>query len=233
MSNGTGTGTAAAPPYAVTAGALLGDIRVALDDSGAATWSEAELLGFLNEAVREYSQHLPRLGEVTLAAVAGARRYTLPWDAAAVLSVEYPAGQEPPVFLARRRRRSPAFNAGRAYDALLPRDLTGPPALLLSFAPEVGTALLARFLRPHDSELGASSYVTVPAEHHHVLLQYSLFAAARQLQAREQAAPTNSSNLLMAQLASNARRLELAYLNALNRILYHRLGEGEMVGWGG
>ena len=37
MSNGTGTGTAAAPPYAVTAGALLGDSRIALDDSGAAT----------------------------------------------------------------------------------------------------------------------------------------------------------------------------------------------------
>lgn len=231
MSTGTGTGTQAGPPYAVTAGDVVGRIRAALDDAAGATWSDAELLGFLNEAVGEYSQHLPRVGEVTLAAVAGARRFALPWDVAAVLSVECPAGQEPPVYLSRRRRQSPAFYAGRHYDALLPRDLTGPPALLLSFAPEAGAALAVRFLRPHDSELAAASYLTVPAEHHHVLLQYVLFAAARQLQAREQAAPTNSSNLLMGQLASNARRLELAYLNALNRILYQRLGEGEMVGW--
>ena len=231
MSTGSGTGTVAAPPYAVTAGELVGDIRAALDDGAAATWSDVELLGFLNEATREYSQHLPRVGEVTLAAAVGTRRYALPWDAAAVLSVEYPAGQQPPAYLTRRRRQSPTFSAGRHYDALLPRDLTGPPALLLSFEPEAGTTLAARYLRPHDSELSAGSYVTVPAEHHHVLLQYVLFAAARQLQAREQAAPTNNSNLLMGQLAGNTRRLELAYLNALNRILYHRLGEGEMVGW--
>ena len=233
MSTGSGTGTAAAPPYAVTAGELVSQIRLALDDAAAAVWSDGELLGFVNEAAREYSQHLPRLGEVTLAAVADTRRYPLPYDAAAVLSVEYPAGQEPPAFLTRRRRQSPSFAGGRYYDALLPRDLTGPPALLLSFAPAAGTALLARFLRPHDSELSAGSYLTVPSEHHHVLLQYVLFAAARQLMAREQAAPTNNSSLLMGQLASNARRLELAYLNALNRILYQRLGEGEVVGWGG
>ena len=45
------------------------------------------------------------------------------------------------------------------------------------------------------------------------------------------AAPTNNSGLLMAQLAANTRRLELAWLNALNRILYHRLGAGEIVVW--
>ena len=88
-----------------------------------------------------------------------------------------------------------------------------------------------RYLRPHQSSLTADDYLTVPADHHHVLLQYVLFAAARRQQAGEQAAPTNNSSLLMAQLAANTRRLELAYLNALNRILYHRLGEGEVVGW--
>ena len=228
----TGTGTRAAAPYAVTAAELVGDVRAALDDTAAATWSDAELLGFLAEAVREYSQHLPRASEVTLAAVAGERRYALPWDAAAVTGVEYPAGQEPPAYLYRAPYKSRRFDDGRHYHVLPSHDLARPPALLLGFDPAAGETLVVRYLHPHDSDLSADTYLTVPAGHHHVLLQYVLFAAARQLQGREQAAPTNNSSLLMAQLAANARRLELAYLNALNRILYHRLGEGEVVGWG-
>jgi hypothetical protein len=231
MPNASGTGERAAPPYAVTAGALLEEIRAALDDAAGAVWSDAALLGFLGEAVREYSQHLPRAAEASLAAVAGERRYALPHDATAVTGVEYPADAEPPAYLRRRRHKSPAFEAGRHYDVLLSHDLTAPPALLLSFEPEAGQSIAVRYLRPHASDLTSDTYLTVRADHHHVLLQYVLFAAARRQQAREQAAPTNSSSLLMGQLAANARRLELAYLNALNRILYHRLGEGEVVRW--
>ncbi len=54
-------------------------------------------------------------------------------------------------------------------------------------------SLVVGFLRPHESDLSAESNLTVPVEHHHVLLQYVLFAAARQLQAREQAKPTNNT----------------------------------------
>ena len=64
MTEHTGTGTRAAPPYAVTAAALLADCRAALADAGdTPAWSDAELLIFLNEAIREYSQHLPRVAE--------------------------------------------------------------------------------------------------------------------------------------------------------------------------
>lgn len=231
MATGSGTGERAAPPHAVTAAELLSDIRAALNDAAAATFSDAELLSFLGEAVREYSQHLPRAAETALAAVAEERRYALPYDTTAVLSVEYPTDREPPVYLARRRYKSPRFH-GACYDVLRSHDLTAPPLLLLALAPEAGETITVRYLRPHASDLTGDTYLTVPAEHHHVLLQYVLFAAARRRQAQEQAAPTNNSNLLMGQLAANARRLELAYLNALNRILYHRLGEGEVVGWG-
>ena len=227
----TGTGTRAAAPYAVTAGELLDEVRAALGDTAGATWSDAELLGFVGEAVREYSQHLPRVSEAALAAVDGERRYALPWDAAAVLSVEYPSDREPPSYIYRRRRKAAGFAAGWHYDVLPSHDLTAPPLLLLSFEPAAGEALAVRYLRPHQSSLTADDYLTVPADHHHVLLQYVLFAAARRQQAGEQATPTNNSSLLMGQLAANTRRLELAYLNALNRILYQRLGEGEIVGW--
>ena len=229
----TGTGERAALPSAVVAGALLAECRVALADAGdTPTWSDAELLLFLNEAIREYSQHLPRVAETRLAAVAGVRRYGLPADTRAVLSVEYPEGREPAVYLARLAHKSRRFvGAGAAYDYLPRHDLTAAPALLLSFDPAAGETLAVRHTRPHAAAATADDYLTVPADHHHVLLGYVLFAAARQLQAAEQAAPTGGS-LLMAQLAANARRHELAYLNALNRILNQRQGESSVVAWG-
>ena len=227
----TGTGTRAAAPYAVTAGELVASIRAALADEAAATFSDETLLGFVAEAVGEYSQHRPRVSAVELAAVAGERRYALPWDATAVISVEYPSGAEPPSYIYRRSHKSRRFAEERCYDVLLARDLTSPPALWLSFTPEAGAALAVRYTHPHPKPATAGDYLTVPAEHHHVLVQYVLFAAARQLQAREQASPTNNSNLLMGQLASNTRRLELAYLNALNRILSQGLGDGAVVSW--
>lgn len=230
MSNGSGTGTKATAPGMVTAGELLAGIRAALGDGGAA-WSDGELLGFLADGVREYSQHRPRLGEAWLTTAAGVRQYALPPDATAVIRVEYPSGAEPPHFLGRLSSRSRWFRYGRYYDVRFPRDLSAAPELVLSFEPEPGMTLAASIVQPHDSNLSAGSYLTVPAEHHHVLGQYVLFAAARQLQNREQAAPTNNSGLLMSQLASNTRRLELAWLGALNRILTHARGEGEIISW--
>jgi hypothetical protein len=233
MTEYTGTGERAAPPYAVTAAALLAECRAALADAGeTATWSDAELLLFLNEAIREYSQHLPRVGETRLAAVAGVRRYALPADARAVLGVEYPEGQEPAAYLTRLAHKSRRFaGSGAAYDFLPRHDLTAAPALLLSFDPAAGETLVVGHTRPHAAVATADDYLTVPADHHHVLLGYVLFAAARQLQAAEQANPTGGS-LLMGQLAANARRHELAYLNALNRILTQRQGESSVVAWG-
>lgn len=233
MSNATGTGTIAAAPNAVTAGELVAACRVALADEAAETWDEATLIGFVAEGVREYSQHLPRRAETTIVMVEGRRRYALPDEATVVVAVEYPAGMEPPAVLRRGRYKASAFTQRRVYDVVGTHDLTRPPVLLLSFDPAAGELLTARYLCPHVTPATADDYLTVPAEHHHVLLQYVLFAAARRRQVAEQAAPTNNSSLLMAQLAANARRLELAYLNALNRILFQRLGEGEVVGWSG
>lgn len=228
---GSGTGTqATAPAQGVTAQALIDRAQTALSDEGAAVWPEAEVLEWLNEAVREYSQHLPRVGEVDILAEEGRQTYDLPWDATAVLSVAYPAGQSPPRYLVPLSYRNKRFAWGRCYDYLPRFDQTTLPQLVLGFEPAAGEALRVRYRRPHNFNLEAADEVTVPAEHHHVLVQYVLFAAARRLQQREQATPTAGSSLMMAQLAANARRLELAYLNALNRILHHR-SASEVVAW--
>lgn len=229
--SGTGTGTPATIPHQITADQLAATIRLALDDVAETTFSDAELLSWINEAIKEYSQHLPRTGTASLATVAMTRTYSLPWDAITISAVEYPAGETPPEFLFRMNRKRPSFNHFDYYDFLPAGDLTNAPVLLLSFDPQPGEVITVTYQHPHDSELTATSYVTVPSEHHHVLTQYVMFAAARQLQANEEAAPTSSSSLLMSQFASNTRRYELAYLNAINRILYHRRGQSHSASW--
>ena len=233
MTTYTGTGTTAAAPGGVTAGALAAECRAALGDTGdEPAWSDAALLGFLNEALREVSQHVPRVGVARVAALAGTRRYALPGDTLAVLSVEYPEGREPAVYLTRLAHKGRRFGgAAAAYDFLPRHDLTAAPALLLSFDPAAGETLAVRHTRPHAPLAAAGDTLTVPADHHHVLVQYVLFAAARQRQAAEQASAAGDV-LLMGQLAANVRRHELAYLQALNRILTQRQGESSVVAWG-
>lgn len=231
MATGAGTGTPATVPHQVTADSLAATIRIALDDVAEATFSDAEILSWINEAIREYSQHFPRTSTATLATVAATRTYSLPWDIINITAVEYPAGEEPPEFLLHMPRKRPSFSRFDYYDFLPSGDLTNYPVLLLSFDPQTAESIIVTYQHPHDSELTATSYITVPSEHHHVLTQYVLFAAARQLQANEEAAPTSSSSLLMSQFASDTRRYELAYLNAINRILYHRQGQSAAAVW--
>lgn len=231
MTLATGTGTPATQPFFVTAQELLDEIRLALDDVNGVEFSDEVLLSFLNEAVREYSQYFGRISRDIVPMISGKIFYPLVWDAIAVIAVLYQSGNQTPERLLRRTRRDPLFRGSRVYDVIWPHDQTAPPMLMLGFEPADGATLTVSCRRPHDFMLFGGDKLTVPAEHHHVLLQYVLFAAARRLQNREQVVRTNSSSLLMAQLAANTRRLELAWLNALNRILTQRLGEGEIVSW--
>ncbi len=214
----SGTGTRAVMPHQVTAAQLLAATRLALAGGDS----------FSDDGVREYSQHLPRVAAIQLLTVAGARYYALPWDTLAVLDVRFVAGG---AALPRMNHKWLSFGRWPAYDFLPRLDLTNPPQLLLSYDPVGGETIEVTLQRPHAHELAAGDALPVPAEHHHVLVQYVLFAAARQLAAAEEAAPTGGS-LLMGQLAANARRRELAYLQALNRVLTQRQGQSATVVWG-
>jgi hypothetical protein len=232
MATGSGTGMPATTPDGVMGAELVMTIRTALGDEAAGTWSDGDLLSFLNEGVREYSQHRPRLAEVVLGAVEGERSYSLPVDTAGIISVRYETSDGVSTNIHQLGYRNRRFEGGWVYDFLDRREMTAAPLLVVGFSPEAGSTLAVRYLRPHEARLAAGSLVTVPEEHHHVLVQYVLFATARRLQQQEQANPTSSSSLLMSQLASNTRRLEMSYLQTLNRMLTHRLGEGQIVRWG-
>jgi hypothetical protein len=50
------------------------------DDDSAAIWGTTEIARYLNEAIRDYSQHFPRQMTTTISVVAGTRSYDLPAD---------------------------------------------------------------------------------------------------------------------------------------------------------
>jgi hypothetical protein len=163
MSTYTGTGTIAGAPGGVLAGTVVAACRAALADAGAAVFADGELLSWLNEAIREYSQHLPRVGVARLAALAGTRRYALPGDALAVLAVEYPEGRDPAAWLPRVSYKSRRFHWAESYDFLPRRDLTAAPALLLSFDAAAGETLAVSLARPHATADTVHDALTVPA----------------------------------------------------------------------
>ena len=59
--------TAVSPPApspgAGTVQILVDELAIELDDPTNATWSEAEIVQFLNDAIRDYSVHFPQGGE--------------------------------------------------------------------------------------------------------------------------------------------------------------------------
>ncbi|GEM_PF-942515 len=72
---------------------LLGRIRNELNDTGTTKlWADALLQGWIGEAIRDYSERLPREATTTWASVAGQASYVLPADFATALRVEHPAG---------------------------------------------------------------------------------------------------------------------------------------------
>lgn len=223
MATGTGTG-APATGGTTTFVQLLDRVATAVDDLPHAHYTTAALAAYLNDAVRDYTQHFPRLRRHDLTTVADQRRYDLPADCLALLTVEYPQGQDPPRYLRRRSHHHPTFwRAPAAYDLLPRADQTTPGQLLISPQPPAGHTIRLEYHAHHaliTNTAAVSGHCTVPAHHEHLLLKYVLWQCSLQLQMAEQQTPTSSSSLLMAQLAANARRLRQDYDQALRQAIF-------------
>lgn len=72
---------------------LRARVRAELGDGGGTPlWSDALLHQWLDEAIREYGEQLPREASTSLVSVAGQASYALPSDLDRVLRVEHPDG---------------------------------------------------------------------------------------------------------------------------------------------
>lgn len=227
------SGTAVGSPSGITLQNLVDRAQNVLADSTASVWSEAALKEWLNDAIRDYSIHFKRQRTATITTVADDRAYDLPSDFVAVLSVEYPTGESVPEYLVKRPFTHGDFWDNPGYFDIVARgDDQNDSELWISEKPANGETITVEYEAWHDWELTASSYVTVPAVHHHVLIAYVVWQSSLNLQMAEQQNPTSNSSLLMSQHAQNANMLRRQYLEALAKAGKAQSGQGGVVSWG-
>jgi hypothetical protein len=204
----------------------------AMGDEGGATWSSAQVEAWLREGIADYSQYFPRQLAATITTEAGVRGYDLPAALTALLLVEYPAGKEPPFYLAwRPRTRRGFWRAAGYYDWEPVNDATAAPRLYLAERPLAGETVALTYLAPHATALASEDEVTVPVAHQPVLILYAVLMAWQERLAQEEQAPTSASTLLLSQYATNADRARRNYVQALSRARIAAAGRAGSVRW--
>jgi hypothetical protein len=217
---------------------IIDQCENAINDEGNATWSVDQLVKWINDAVRDYSQHFPHILTDEITVTNGTQEYDLAANFMGILSVEYPDGESPRQFLTRRPYTNGAgsdfWNLGGYYDILARTDDANAATIIFSGELTTDETAVLEY-KAHqaliDDANDVSGTVSVPAEHQHLLVKYVQWQATTQLQFAEQQSPTSNSSLLMAQLAQNARRLSLEYATALQQAIYAADGESRPINW--
>ena len=213
---------------------LIDAVEADLSDSGNATWAAADVERWCRDAIADYSQHFPRVLTETISASANDRTYDLPAGFMNVLTVEYPTGEDPPEYLARRPYDHPSFWQVNGYfDIVRRRDDTDVNELWISEKPSAGESIDVIYQAIHlidSTNLTTSDNLTVPERHHYLLRKYATWQAAIQLKAVEEASPTSNSSLLMSQLAINVDRARRAYVDAIAKAIFSE-SESSAVSW--
>ncbi len=197
------------------------------------TFFSADLVAeWIEDAIREYSQHFPRRARQTIAAADNDRAYDLNTDVQDILSVEYPQGENPPKYLTRRPYTHPDFwEEDGYYDWFRHHDAQDAPELYISTIPSTGEDIRVTYLGDHDSSFSAGTTISVPERHEPILIKFCVWQAVKILEQAEEQAPTSNSSLLMAQLAQNAYRAERAYYDVLRRALAGQEGRSTTTRW--
>jgi hypothetical protein len=210
----------------------LADVRAIVrgTQSDATAWPDAMIDGYIAQAIRFYSAHFPRRWRHELTLATGTQSYDLPNGHAlqAVLSVEYPAGQEPPRYLTPVAEWSAAFQAGAAVYAVrgIGDDVTpeaDSAAGRIVFAEPVsdGESAVIEYLAGHVAPAAGddTAIVTVPAAHLEAITAYVEFATHLELETDEALTVANTS-VVLSQLGEQARRAWNRYKEVMDRLAW-------------
>ena len=111
---------------------------------------------WLKDAIRDYSTYFPRTCTHTITTTAEDRTYDLPTDFIAMLSVEYPAGEETPEYLTRRAYTHEAFWGNNHYDILARKDDGDAHEIWIGPEPEENESITIEYTAHHDYTLTSS-----------------------------------------------------------------------------
>ena len=126
-----------------TFAALVTRIQISLNDEAAATWDTDMLATFLNDGIRDYSNHFPRILTDSITLTAATQEYDLNTDFMGVLSVEQPDGEDPREYMDRRPYTHPEFWDEDGYYDIIPRDDDDSDTSQIVFLSDLTTADVA------------------------------------------------------------------------------------------
>jgi hypothetical protein len=210
-------------------------VRRRLGDLAASyTFSDEQLNQWINDAIADYSLHFPWKKVESIDCSAGVHEYALPADFHGVLSVEYPAGDDPPTYLARLDYRDPQFGLGDGcYDltTILIDPISGAagPAIYLSADAETGETICVQYLGEHNYLDAENATTTIPDRHFELLVLFCRWAAYQELAMAEAANP-DPTGLALGSLELNAGRAERQYRKEMAVYLQND-GESGQVVW--
>jgi len=204
---------------AQTLNSLIAEARNLIGDLTALSYeyADAQLTDFINQAIRDLSMHFPRFGIYDVSTTAGTHIYDLETIHTGIISCEYPAAQDPPVFLKRRSFLHPDFWIQDGYyDFIKPGDAdsANPPQLYLSTSPAASETITLKVTTEHDALSTGSDSVTLQDRHCHLIGLFVRWKCWQELSIQEGIAPGPLSTLTFT-FETNAKRAEEAYRASL------------------
>jgi len=198
-----------------------------LSDTSNATWPAVDIEQWCRDGIGDYSIHFPRATSQTIAA-ADVYQYDLNDDFIDAISVEYPQGEVPPLFLEHRSRFDDAFYGRSGYYDIIHMDSSSASQLVTSEKQGSGSNIFVYYRASHDINILIGDDLTVSDTHVHILRNYVIWRAAVQLKADEEADPTSNSSLLMSQYAVNVDRARRAYVDSLAKAVFAHSRSGRI-----
>lgn len=189
-----------------------------LSDAGNSTWSDAVIEEWTRDAIRDYTQYLPRVVQGSQFVSSGTfTEFSLPEDFRAMVRVQHQYNTlADERYLTRLARDDQRFvnGAGYYYDILARHDMSESSICYLSFAVNSpGSNELIQYEYEGDHvywSSGSSWDLTVPWRDEPVLVQYVIWKAWLERATFESQNP-DSTTLLLATFATNADKAERAY----------------------
>jgi hypothetical protein len=220
----------------VTTLANLADrAQLSLNDTAAGTWPQDTVESWVIDAIRDYSQHFPatRVINISVSGSSPGHVFNISTDLIAVHLVEYPLGEDPPVYLKRRARTHPQFyHHPGYYDYFVPHDQSDYADIYLSQEPSDGEVITVTFSCNHDVTLSSGDDLTVPYQHEGLLILFVLWQAFKERLSTEEQDPDKSlagNVTLLQQLVKGATQAEAEYRRALKHAMTAR-SESAIVG---
>ena len=215
--------------------------RLSLADT--TDWPNATIDAWIAAGIRLYSAHFPRHLRAAVDLVVPLVYYVLPggYEHVALLSVEYPAGEDPARFCRLVAEWSAEFASGGDYYALRGVNMTDGVAanvgqFVLAKTPELGDTCYVEYLAGHTVPAAGSdaTVLTVPAQHIEAIVSFVEFCALHELEADE-ASVIDATSIVLSQLGQEARRAWLRYKEVMDRLLWLSPGPATAQGpivWG-